>query len=221
MQISSMLLTKSPYNRSGKELSDVLGVVMHWTGAPLQTASEVRDYFESLGGGREGRYASSHFIVGIRGEVVQCIPTNEVAYHCGSHTADPASGKIYTDEARRRFGKFAEKPTLTPNYCTIGIELCALNSDGEFNDPTTNAAAKLVARLLLAYRLDTRDVTTHHDVVGWKDCPRLWTQKPQLFSLFKERVKHEMAIAEAIGRRLEVEERAKTQYMRVKEYLQI
>jgi N-acetylmuramoyl-L-alanine amidase len=29
------------------------------------------------------------------------------------------------------------------------------------------------------------DVGTHHLVVGWKDCPRLWTHDPAKFDEFK------------------------------------
>jgi N-acetylmuramoyl-L-alanine amidase len=38
------------------------------------------------------------------------------------------------------------------------------------------------------------DIGTHNLVVGWKDCPRLWTRRPEQFDAFKQAVKEKMAI---------------------------
>jgi len=32
-------------------------------------------------------------------------------------------------------------------------------------------------------------VTTHHNIVGYKDCPRLFVRHPEEFQLFIERVR--------------------------------
>jgi N-acetylmuramoyl-L-alanine amidase len=118
------------------------------------------------------------------------VPDNEVAYHCGSSQKDPSSGRIYTDWAREKFGPYAEKPdSNSPNNCTIGIELCVIDTNGNFTAETLDAARELVAKLLKENRLTIEEVGTHTKVVGWKDCPKLWFNRPDRFEDFKRAVK--------------------------------
>lgn len=182
MQIIHDFLTINEYSRPGRKIKEVLGVVLHWTANPAANAMQNRDYFEALKAGVAG-YASAHYIVDQNGLIVAAVPEYEIAYHCGSSKRDPASNKIYTDEARRRFGKYASENN-SPNNCTIGVELCPVDSAGNFTDATINAAAELCADILKRYGLGVEALTTHHNVVGWKDCPKLWTEKPQLFEAF-------------------------------------
>jgi N-acetylmuramoyl-L-alanine amidase len=97
------------------------------------TAEQNRNYFESLKGrsssDNSARYASAHFIVGIKGGIVQRVPTEEMAYHAGA--------KKYTPKALGRLGHY-------PNNRTIGIELCHPTGDGHFTPGTVLAAAALV-----------------------------------------------------------------------------
>ena len=82
-EIKKDFLTVNPYSRCGKKLRGVKGVVIHWTGNPGTSAQANRNYFESLKDqtGNEGvRYASAHFVVGIDGEIIQCLPLDEWAY---------------------------------------------------------------------------------------------------------------------------------------------
>ena len=183
MQIIHDFLTINEYSRPGRKLKEVLGVVLHWTANPSANAKENRDFFESKKTGCGG-YASAHYIIDQNGLIVAAVPEYEVAYHTGSSQRDPASGEIYTDDARRRFGRYASEKN-SPNNCTIGVELCPIDNAGNFTDATINSAIELCADILKRYGLDAADLTTHHDVVGWKDCPKLWTDKPALFEAFK------------------------------------
>lgn len=186
MQIIHDFLTINEYSRPGKKLREVLAVVMHWTANPQANAKENRDFFESKKTGTGG-YASAHYIIDQNGIIIAAVPENEVAYHTGSSAKDPASGKIYTDEARRRFGTYASEKN-SPNNCTIGVELCPTDNKGNFSDATIRAAVELCADICLRYKLTEKEITTHHNVVGWKDCPKLWTDKPALFEAFKTSV---------------------------------
>lgn len=114
-----------------------------------------------------------------------------MAYHCGSSEKDPASGKVYTDEARFRFGKYASEKN-SPNNCTIGVELCPKDWDGNFTNATIDAAVELCADICNRYDLTVQAITTHHDVVGWKNCPKLFTDKPQLLVAFQFSVADKM-----------------------------
>ena len=191
MQIIHDFLTINEYSRPGRKIKEVLGVVLHWTANPDANAQQNRDYFESLKTGAAG-YASAHYIVDQNGLIVAAVPEYEVAYHTGSSQRDPASNKFYTDEARQRFGRYASEVN-SPNNCTLGVELCPLDAAGNFSDATINSAAELCADILKRYGLGVEALTTHHNVVGWKDCPKLWTEKPQLFEAFIYTVADKMA----------------------------
>lgn len=190
MQIIHDFLTINEYSRPGKKIKEVLSVVLHWTANPSANAKENRDFFEARKTGNAG-YGSAHYIVDQNGLIIAAVPEYEVAYHCGSDTPDPISGKIYTDYARAQFGKYAT-PTNSPNNCTIGVELCPLDNAGNFSTATINAAAELCADICRRYGLTAYAITTHHDVVGWKDCPKLFTEKPQLLTAFQFTVADKM-----------------------------
>ena len=193
MTIEKQFLTPNEYSRPGIKLSELLGVVMHWTANPSANARQNRDFFESRKTGMGG-YGSAHYIIGQDGGIVQCVPESEVAYHCGSSKTDPASGKIYTDYARAKFGIYAgASKTKTPNFCTVGVELCPTDLEGNFSQATISAAVELCADICKRGGLTAADITTHHNVVGWKDCPRLWTAKPELLEAFKASVADALA----------------------------
>lgn len=186
MQIIHDFLTINEYSRPGKKLREVLGVVLHWTANPAANAKENRDFFENKKTGLGG-YASAHYIVDQNGLIVATIPEYEIAYHTGSSQKDPQSKKVYTDEARARFGRYATESN-SPNNCTLGVELCPTDNAGNFSDATIAAAAELCADICKRYKLPAAALTTHHNVVGWKDCPKLWTARPALFEAFRATV---------------------------------
>ena len=73
------LLDINEYSRPGIPLEQINGIVIHYTANPGSTAQNNRDYFNSLKDSHETK-VSSHFVVGIQGEIIQCIPTSEIAY---------------------------------------------------------------------------------------------------------------------------------------------
>lgn len=186
MTITDDFLTINEYSRPGKKLKEILAVIMHWTANPLASAKANRDFFNSKKTGMSG-YGSSHYIIGLQGEIIRCIPENEVAYHCGSSQLDPASGKIYTNLARQKFPSYTNANS-SPNFCTLGIELCPVDWEGNFKTETIESATELCADILRRHKLTTEDILTHQQVVGWKDCPKLWVDNPNMFELFKENV---------------------------------
>lgn len=182
MQVYENFLTPNEYSRPQKRIKELKAIVLHWTGTPSQNAHETRAYFESLKT-RKDTYASAHYIIDQQGIILSIIPENEISYHCGSSLPDPLSGKIYTDIARKKFGCYATERS-SPNFCTIGIELCPNDIAGNFTTETVKAAAELCADICKRYGLNLMDIMTHKDVVGWKNCPRLWVEKPALFTAF-------------------------------------
>jgi N-acetylmuramoyl-L-alanine amidase len=189
MKIIEKPLTINQYSHPGRLLGTVKGIILHWVGVGGQRAVSTWNFFE-FACPKDKHYSSAHYIVDLNGDIYHAIPDKEVAYHCGSSREDPASGRIYTDWAREKFGPYAERPDInSPNNCTIGIEMCVIDSNGNFTAETLDAARELVAKLLKENRLTTRELGTHYKVVGWKDCPRLWYNRPDRFEEFKRGIR--------------------------------
>lgn len=68
--IDVQLLTPNEYSRPCIPSDGVRGIVIHYVGNPGSSAQSNRDYFEGLKDSGE-TYASSNFIVGLEGEVIQ------------------------------------------------------------------------------------------------------------------------------------------------------
>ena len=79
MEVIKDYLTPNKYSRPGIKLEKVTKVAVHYTGNPGSTAKNNRDYFESLKNGGD-KYVSSHYVIGLQGEIIQCIPENEWSY---------------------------------------------------------------------------------------------------------------------------------------------
>lgn len=169
MNIDVQLIPINEYSRPGKKLKSIYGIVLHWVANPESSALANRNFFESRKDGKDS-YGSAHYIIDMNGSVIQCIPNHEMAYHCGS--------KIYTEYALTKYGTY-------PNNCTIGIELCHPDWEGSFTDETFLSAINLCAALCKKYMLNPGlDITTHHNIVGWKDCPKWFMGHPEDLQLF-------------------------------------
>jgi N-acetylmuramoyl-L-alanine amidase len=189
MKIIEKPLKINPYSRPGRPLGAVKGIILHWTGVPMQRAISTWNYFE-FDCPKNKHYSSAHYIIDLDGTIYHAVPDSEVSYHCGSSQPDPRSGRIYTDWAREKFGIYALRPDInSPNNCTLGIEMCVIDNRGNYTLETLDAARELAGKLLKENGLTVEDIGTHHLVVGWKDCPRLWTENPEKFEEFKESVR--------------------------------
>ena len=157
------LLDYNEYSRPGTALSQVNGIVIHYTANPGTTAEQNRSYFENLKDTGE-TYASSHFVIGMDGEIVQCIPTWEVAYASNDR-----------------------------NYDTVSIECCHPDATGKFNDATYRSMVQLTAWLCLKFNLTEEDVIRHYDVTG-KICPKYFVENEGAWDQFRKDVKSAMAM---------------------------
>lgn len=161
-------LTVNEWSRPGDPLEEINGVVIHYVGNPNTTAQANRNYFDSLASGTEGTYASSHFIVGLEGEVVQCVPLTEIAYASNTRNGD-----------------------------TVGIEVCHPDETGKFSPVTYDRLVELTAWLCREFRLDPEsDVIRHYDVTG-KICPKYFVEEPAAWDQFRMDVDEAMAVLEA------------------------
>lgn len=183
MELNYQPIEVNEYSRPGRKLSKVLGIVLHWVGNANQTEDEVRSYFELRKYGNHG-YGSAQFIIGLEGEILQIMPEDEVAYHCGA--------KEYTKYARAKYGRFASARS-SPNNCTIGIELCHIGWDGFMPTDTLDSARCLCQMLIKRYNLSPLDITTHWNLSLKEDdngpCPKWFVEHPEDFQHFVETVR--------------------------------
>lgn len=157
MKITEMFLTPNKYSRPQIPLTDVKKIAVHYVGNPMSTAKNNRDYFENLKN-THARYVSAHFIIGLLGEVIQCIPLNEWSY-C-------------TNQA---------------NGYSISIECCHPDKTGKFNRETEESLIALCAYLCGKFGLSENDIIRHYDVTG-KACPLWYVSHPEDFEAMKKAV---------------------------------
>ncbi len=155
--INVQLLDVNAYSRPGMETETITGIVIHYTANPGSTAQENRDYFNSLQYSHATE-ASSNFIVGLDGEIIQCVPTWEVAY---------ASNERNTD--------------------TVSIECCHPDDSGKFTDETYRSLVQLTAWLCVKFGLTEEDVIRHYDVTG-KNCPKYFVEHEDAWDEFRQNV---------------------------------
>lgn len=155
--VKQALLPINEYSRPGETLEAVNGIVIHNTGNPGTTAAQNRSYFAGLAHSHE-THASSNFIVGLEGEVLQAVPSDEVAYASSQR-----------------------------NYDTLSIEVCHIDDTGEFSDATMESLVELVQWLVDYYKLDRDQIIRHYDVTG-KECPLWYVQHPEDWEAFLNRI---------------------------------
>ena len=145
------LLPLNEWSRPGEPLEEINGVVIHYVGNPGTSAAANRSFFANLATTHETS-VSSHFLVGLEGEILQCVPLSEISY-CSN----------------RR------------NYDTIAIEVCHPDDTGEFSPETLESVERLTAWLCAAFGLDTDQVIRHYDVTG-KICPKYYVENQDAWS---------------------------------------
>lgn len=155
LSIQHQFLTVNPYSRSGKKLGKINNIVIHYTANPGSSAQNNRNYFENLKD-KHTTSVSSHFVIGLKGEIIQCIPLNEVAYASNNRNND-----------------------------TISIECCHPDESGKFNQQTYQSLQKLVKALMETYNLDKDDIIRHYDVTG-KVCPKYFVDHEDKWQEFKD-----------------------------------
>lgn len=156
-EIDVQLLDVNPYSRPGTETEAITGIVVHYTANPGSTAQQNRDYFNGLKDSHETE-ASSNFIVGLDGEIIQCVPTWEMAYASNSRNID-----------------------------TVSIECCHPDESGKFTNKTYESLVQLTAWLCVKFDLSEDQVIRHFDVTG-KNCPKYFVENEDAWAEFKANV---------------------------------
>ena len=152
--IDVQLLTPNEYSRPQIPIEQIKYIAIHYTANPGAGAMDNRNYFENLATTHETK-VSSHFVVGLNGEVVQCIPTSEMSYATNERNVD-----------------------------TLSIECCHVDETGAFNEMTYDSVVKLTAWLCTRFGLTEENVIRHYDVTG-KNCPKYYVENPEAWEQMK------------------------------------
>ena len=151
--IDSQIIDVDGASRNGYKLKGVKDIVVHYVGNPGTTAQQNHDFYA----GNQSN-VSSHFVVGLDGEIIQCIPINEWSAASNWRNND-----------------------------TISIEVCHPDETGKFKKKTYSSLVKLVAWLENVCNIDESHVIRHYDITK-KECPRYFVQHEDKWKTFKKNV---------------------------------
>ena len=157
LDITEYFLSKNNYSRPARKLMNVKSIVIHYAADAASTAIQQRNRYESLKDGAQSA-DSCHFIIGLDGEIIQCIPLDEVA--CASGERNPDS---------------------------ISISFCHPLTDGQPNDETFEAMVRLVTYLCKQYNLSEKDVLRHSDL-SQEVCPKYFAEQEAKWAAFRAEV---------------------------------
>ena len=139
--VSTQIIDVDSNSRSAEKLNDITQIIIHYVGNPGATGQQVRDGYAD-----DDSDISAHFVVGLEGEVIQCLPLDERASASDDRNGD-----------------------------TISIEVCHPDESGQFTDATYKSVAELVAWLVKTCGLKVDHVVRHYEVTG-KECPLYYVQ---------------------------------------------
>lgn len=162
------LLDVNEYSRPATALPAIRGVVVHYTANPGSSAKANRDYFNGLKDTHTTK-ASSHFVIGLDGEIIQCIPSSEISYASNDRNKD-----------------------------TLSIECCHPDDTGQFNDSTYQSLVQLTGWLCSRFGLTSQDVIRHYDVTG-KICPKYFVEHEDAWGQFKSDLDVKIAEIDALN----------------------
>lgn len=139
--------------RRGEKMKKVTDIAIHYVGNPGTSAQANRDYFA-----QPDTQVSAHFLIGLAGEVIQCIPLDEKS-----------------------------SATNERNRDTISIEVCHPDATGQFTQASYDSLVKLTAWLCDTAGIGRDRVIRHYDVTG-KLCPLYFVEHPEAWQAFRSDV---------------------------------
>ena len=152
--VDNQIIAVNGSARRGETMKEVTDIAIHYVGNPGTSAQANRDYFA-----QPDTQVSAHFLIGLEGEVIQCIPLNEKS-----------------------------SATNDRNRDTISIEVCHPDATGQFTQASYDSLVKLTAWLCDTAGIGRDRVIRHYDVTG-KLCPLYFVEHPDAWEQFLADVK--------------------------------
>ena len=141
-------------SRRGEKLEALNGIVVHYVGNPGTTARQNRSYYAN-----PDSTVSSHFLIGLEGEVILCVPLDEKSSASNDRNRD-----------------------------TISIEVCHPDESGVFNEAAEESLVRLLDWLCRKFDLPAESIIRHYDVTG-KICPKYYVEHPEAWEALLDRVR--------------------------------
>ena len=155
--VEQALIRKNIYSRPAVTRHEVNDIVIHYVAnVKAPTAMQNRNYFDNLADqtGEDAASASSHFVIGVEGEIVQCVPVSELSYTSNYRNID-----------------------------TVSIECCHPDETGKFTQATYDSLVRLTAWLCDETGISRKHVIRHYDVNG-KACPLYFVENEDAWEEF-------------------------------------
>lgn len=185
MNIKQQILPYKIGVRTGKKLTSLKGLIIHWIGASQPSANIIYNNFKTSTTG-------AHYIIDYNsGDIIHCVPDDEICYHVGANS--------YTKLKEDICGK------SNPNNYFVGIECCVSTDkipndyDNKIKYPNLGKPSNIQYGCLVdfcAYFLENHNLTVnqlyrHYDITG-KSCHLWFKNYENEWNLFKEKVKNKM-----------------------------
>ena len=148
--VDKQIIAINGAGRRGEKLEGVTDIAIHYTGNPGTTAQQNHDFYD-----QPETQVSSHFLIGLEGEVIQCVPMDEKS-----------------------------SATNERNNDTLSIEVCHPDATGQFTQESYDALVRLTAWLCDYCGIGRDHVIRHYDVTG-KLCPLYFVDHPDAWEQFK------------------------------------
>ncbi len=139
--IEVQLIDEGNPSRSGIRLDGIRNIVIHYVGNPGTNAQQNRDFYN-----HEDSDVCSHFVVGMDGEIIMCLPLYERSAASNDRNPD-----------------------------TLSIEVCHPDDTGKFTEASYESLVTLTKWLMKEFGLSRKHVIRHYDVTG-KECPRYYVE---------------------------------------------
>lgn len=156
--IDKEIIPKDSDSRRGEYLEDINGIVIHYVGNPGTTAKQNRNYYANA-----GTEVNSHFVIGLKGEILQCLPLEEKSSASNERNRD-----------------------------TISIEVCHPDDTGAFTEQSYASLLKLTTWLCKEIGLSPNQVIRHYDVTG-KLCPYYFVNNPAAWQVFQDNLQESLS----------------------------
>lgn len=171
MKIHKLVQANSDnYAKSKRDLTKVCYIVVHYTSNAKDTASGNCKYFKN-----NVVKSSAHFFVDDK-EVLQSVPLDHAAWHCGGKLLSGTKGGTFNG--------------ICTNANSIGVELCGTGSTKDEilpNQATIDLAVDLVKELMAEFNIPAKNVIRHFDVTR-KLCPAYWVDDGKWEKEFKSKL---------------------------------
>lgn len=153
--VDQQLIQVNGTGRRGEKLDAVNSIVIHYVGNPGTTAQQNHDYYD-----QPDTTVSSHFLIGLDGEIIQCVPIDEKSSASNDRNSD-----------------------------TLSIEVCHPDATGQFTQASYDSLVKLTAWLCDHCHIGRDQVIRHYDITG-KLCPLYFVENPAAWEQFLADVKN-------------------------------